>query len=113
MHTLRAVQVLMSHWSIATTERYLAVDDEVRRREAVRAVSDGATGVNRCPVASFANMEMDVACAYCCGNSVPRQPMPRANAVSTAVWRGCRLGADGRSITGGRVRRRVMPAVYR
>jgi cytochrome P450 len=24
-------------------------------------VSDGATGVNRCPVASFANMEMDVA----------------------------------------------------
>jgi integrase/recombinase XerC len=38
MHTLRAVQVLMSHWSIATTERYLAVDDEVRRREAVRAV---------------------------------------------------------------------------
>lgn len=30
MHTLRAVQVLMSHWSSATTERYLAVDDEDR-----------------------------------------------------------------------------------
>ena len=58
MHALRAVQVLMSHWSIATTERYLAVDDEVRRREAVRAVSDGATGVNRCPVASFVALKV-------------------------------------------------------
>jgi site-specific recombinase XerD len=37
---LRAVQVLLGHASIATTERYLAVDDDEIRAAMVAAVGD-------------------------------------------------------------------------
>src|ERR1700761_1636855 len=52
-------------------------------------------------------------CAYCCANSVSRQPMRRANDGSGAVSQPSRQGVHERWFTGERPRCRVMPTPLR